>query len=239
MANEYTVTVQDPAPIVGRLLDASAGFRVVPLPDGEWEITVRADVAPFVREAPRYFQSLHEAEAYIAGRRTKYRCEGWGPVEGEYLEVVENVEADTPEAAAEAFFAMAFDRTPEAWGVHVPAAEADVAVIAPDGRKFLVHLALYYIVTPEAAACRRIDREGLTHEDKLRQVLLMDNGIAPEGWVEVQRDDNPEDGSEPAFDSDDEAAAYIDPDWQTDPEFGVTLVHRGIAVAIFGEKSVP
>lgn len=167
----------------------------------------------------------------------KYRCEGWGPVESEYLQVVENVEAETPEEAAERFFAMAFDRTP-AW-TNWPTDEADVLVIAPDGRKFLVHLTLHRLVMPETIECRRIDREGLTHEDKLRQVLLMDNGIAPEGWVEVQRDDNPEDGSEPAFDSDDEAAAYIDPDWQTDPEFGVTLVHREIAVTIFGEKSVP
>ncbi len=238
MANEYTVTVQDPAPIVRRLLDASAGFRVVPLPDGEWEITVRADVAPFVREAPRYFQSLHEAEAYIAGRRTKYRCEGWGPVEGEYLEVVENVEADTPEAAAEAFFAMAFDRTPEAWFLF-GADETPVIVIDPAGPRFCVDLTLHRLVTPEATECRRIDRAGLSREAMLRQVLLMDNGIAPEGWIEVQRDDYPEDGSDAAFDSDEEAAAFIDPDWQTDPEFGVALVHRDVAVRIFGEKSVP
>lgn len=163
----------------------------------------------------------------------KYRCEGWGPVESEYLQVVENVEAETPEEAAERFFAMAGGSLDLGHG------RADVLVIAPDGRKFLVHLTLHRLVMPETIECRRIDREGLTHEDKLRQVLLMNNGIAPEGWVEVQRDDNPEDGSEPAFDSDDEAAAYIDPDWQTDPEFGVALVHREVAVRIFGEKNVP
>jgi hypothetical protein len=169
----------------------------------------------------------------------KYRCKGWGPVDGEYLEVVENVEALTPEKAAEAFFEMAFDRTPEAWAA-ITSETTDVTVIAPEGHKFLVGLTLHHLVSPEATGSRRIDRAGLSDEDKRKQVLLMDNGLAAEGWVEVQRDDNPDDGAEPAFDSDEEAAAFVDPDFTYDDDYeGLVLIHREVAVRVFGEENVP